>query len=190
MEAKLNPNLAEEIFQETGTEARACYQCLKCSGGCPVAVDYMDFPPSQIMRFIQLGMEDKALNCNTYWVCAACETCGVRCPNDIDIPHIMDNLKQRALKQGLKPPEKKLLVFHQAFLNSIRRYGRVFEPEMMGEHKMRTGDFFSDMGLGLGMFTRGKLGFFPSFVKGRKEVKNFYKTSKERKKQAEAKTDE
>ncbi len=179
MEERINPNFAVEVYSESGTDVRACYQCLKCSGGCPVAEE-MDYPPSQIMRFVQLGMEDRALKSNTCWICASCQTCGVRCPNDIDIPHVMDILKQQAIRKGIPIPEKALAVFHQSFLNSIKLFGRVFEMHMIGEHKTRTGDFFSDLGLGGQMFIRNKLKFAPQMIKGTKEVREMFKTAKER----------
>jgi heterodisulfide reductase subunit C len=177
----MNPNLAEQIYEETGADVRACYQCLKCSGGCPVAFA-MDYPPSQVMRLIQFGQEERVLQCNTYWICASCQTCNVRCPNDIDIPHVMDNLKQRALKAGMKVPEPGLAAFHKAFLRSIKMFGRVFELGMIGEYKLRSRDFFGDLGMGMKMLARGKLGFLPHRIKDKKGLKKFFKAAKKRSK--------
>lgn len=51
------------------------------------------------MRFIQLGMKEKALSCNTLWLCASCYTCEVRCPRGINLPEIMRALKRIAISE-------------------------------------------------------------------------------------------
>ena len=42
------------------TNVQACYQCGKCSAGCPVA-DKMDLLPNQLVRLVQMGRIDRAL---------------------------------------------------------------------------------------------------------------------------------
>jgi len=49
----------------------ACYQCGKCSAGCP-SISEMDISPSEIIRLVQLGEEEEVLNSKTIWVCASC----------------------------------------------------------------------------------------------------------------------
>jgi heterodisulfide reductase subunit C len=62
--------------QEHGAEDPAlCYQCGKCTAGCPIAYA-MDYPPHQILRGVQLGMRDVVLSSRTIWLCAACESRG------------------------------------------------------------------------------------------------------------------
>ncbi|PQP34106.1 heterodisulfide reductase, partial [Desulfobacteraceae bacterium SEEP-SAG9] len=95
-QAQVLPNntLLEEIEAETGIKVSACYQCKKCTNGCPVTFA-MDIYPDRVIRFIQLGQEDRVLNCNTIWICSACETCTTRCPNEVDIAGAMDYMKER-----------------------------------------------------------------------------------------------
>ncbi len=45
--------LADRVLEKTSVDVARCYQCGKCSAGCPLAAD-MDFPPSQIMHLLQL----------------------------------------------------------------------------------------------------------------------------------------
>lgn len=68
-----------EVEKASGQKMAECYQCGKCSAGCPM-VGYMDLPPSQVMRLIQLGRRDTVLGSRTIWLCASCETCTTRCP--------------------------------------------------------------------------------------------------------------
>ena len=85
----------EEI---SGQEVMACNQCGKCSAGCPAAMA-MDLLPSQVIRFVQLGLEE-VLDSKTIWLCASCLTCLSRCPRGVDLPRIMESLRQLALRRG------------------------------------------------------------------------------------------
>ncbi len=56
---KISSNLAERVRDELGENVYLCYQCVKCTSGCPM-VEYFDWQPNQIMRALQLGQEDIA----------------------------------------------------------------------------------------------------------------------------------
>ena len=108
--------LAEQIKAEHGEDVNRCYQCLKCSAGCPMTFA-MDYPPSQIMRMVQLGQEDDLLASKTIWVCLTCNTCSIRCPNDIDIALVCMNLPytmtvERAADAVLEFRPKQVLPYH------------------------------------------------------------------------------
>src|SRR3990172_12582159 len=77
----------------------ACYQCKKCSSGCPLTFA-MDLLPDRVIRLAILGQEEMLLQSRTIWVCSSCETCTTRCPNGIDIAGVMDWLKEEALRRG------------------------------------------------------------------------------------------
>ena len=162
---------------ETGINVQDCYQCQKCSAGCPVAFA-MDYKPNQIMQMVLLGMKERVLSCKTIWVCASCYTCSTRCPNDIDIAKVMDWLRQSALREGVSPAEKDVPLFHAALLDSIRSHGRVHELGMMARYKMKTGKFFDDFKLGWRMFSKGKLKLFPSGVRKKKEITELFRDLK------------
>ena len=165
-------------LRDAGADVTACYQCGRCSAGCP-AEEYFDYKPMQVVRMCCYGQEETLLASRTIWVCAACETCTTRCPNGIDIARLMDVLRSRAIAQKQGAQEPKILAFHKAFLNSIRAHGRVFEMGMIAGYKLRSGDFFTDMGLGLQMMKRNKIKFFPTRIKGTREVKALFRKSKE-----------
>lgn len=151
-----------------------CYQCQKCSAGCPVAFA-MDFRPNQIMQMVNLGQRERVLACKTIWVCASCYTCSTRCPNDIDIAGIMDWLRQTALRAGVKPAEKEVALFHAAFLDAIRTYGRVHELFLIANYKMKSGKLFDDFKLGWKMFVKGKLKLLPSRVNKKNEISELFR---------------
>jgi len=170
----IDPNFAKEIARHGRPDVLLCYQCKKCSNGCPVAFA-MDIFPHQIMRAIQLGLRNEVLGSSTIWLCASCQTCSTRCPNDIDIAGVMDVLRQIALEYEITPKEPEVPIFHKTFLKSIKRHGKVFELGMMGFYKLRTRDLFSDMKLGAEMLKRGKFKLFPHRVQGTKEIKTIFK---------------
>jgi len=170
--------LSEDLTSwETGINVQDCYQCQKCSAGCPVAFA-MDYKPNQIMQMVLLGMKERVLSSKTIWVCASCYTCSTRCPNDIDIAKVMDWLRQSALREGVSPAEKEVPLFHAALLDSIRNHGRVHELGMMARYKMKTGKFFDDFKLGWKMFSKGKLKLFPSGVRKKREIRELFRDLK------------
>lgn len=89
----------QQVEEISGQDLLACNQCGKCSAGCPI-VGTMDKLPSQIIRMAQLGMED-VLESNTIWICASCLTCVSRCPKAVDLPRLMEALRQIALRKGV-----------------------------------------------------------------------------------------
>lgn len=78
-----------------------CNQCGRCSAGCPLA-DEMDLQPSMVIRLAQLGSED-ILASKTPWICAACLMCQTRCPKGVDIPRVMEAIRQVSLRRGDPP---------------------------------------------------------------------------------------
>jgi len=137
----------ETLQRDCGEKVSHCYQCGKCSAGCPIAFQ-MDYLPNQIIRFVQLGMEEQALTSNTIWLCASCLTCTVRCPREIDIAEIMDYLRRRAYQKQLVPLEEtEIPLFNKIFLRNIELFGRLYEMGLIGMFNLLSGEFFKDMSL-------------------------------------------
>jgi heterodisulfide reductase subunit C2 len=122
-----------------------CYQCGKCSAGCPVA-DQMDLQPNQLVRLVQIGHTDRAMRSEAIWKCVSCQTCSTRCPKLVDCAGVMDALRQLAVERGAASDERmRTVVFQQAFLDNIRRNGRLCEVELIGFFKTRA--FFKDFNI-------------------------------------------
>ncbi len=174
------PSLRKKIEELSGQKISACFQCEKCTNGCPVTFA-MDVVPHRLMRMLQLGLLDEAFRSDTIWVCASCETCSTRCPNDIDIAHVMDTLRQLAQREGIKTTHKNAPVFHSAFLSSLRRHGRVHEPEMAVVYTLKSGGLGGlrkQAGTGIAMFKRGKIKLLPPRVRARRQVKSIFQKVK------------
>jgi len=91
-------DFVKKIEMISGQDLLQCYQCGKCSAGCPVAFE-MDILPSHVIRLAQLGQEEALSKVNSYWYCASCQTCTVRCPRGVDIAKIMEALRLVTLRQ-------------------------------------------------------------------------------------------
>lgn len=154
-------SLREEVEKESGENTFSCYQCAKCSAGCPIAIE-MEYLPNQIIKMVQLGMEERVLSSRTIWLCAGCETCITRCPREVDLAKIMDALRIIAHRKKIKSAEKDVTLFNKLFLNTVAKYGRAFEMEMIGRFNMGSGHLFKDVLMGPKLFRRGKLKLFPS----------------------------
>jgi heterodisulfide reductase subunit C2 len=117
------------------THIAQCYQCGKCTAGCPVA-EHMDSPPTRLIRLLQLGDLDAALRSDSIWQCVSCQTCATRCPKSVDCASILDALRQLAFERGtVSPQQRRTVVFQKAFLDNIRRHGRLNELELIALFK-------------------------------------------------------
>ena len=93
-------SLAVEIESRTGINIFNCYQCGKCSAGCP-SISEMDISPCEIIRLVQLGQEKEVLDSKTIWICASCFTCVTRCPKGVDLAKVMEALRQITLRKNV-----------------------------------------------------------------------------------------
>jgi heterodisulfide reductase subunit C2 len=170
--------LAAEVAGRSGTPVGACFQCHKCSTGCPIGPE-MDFLPSQVMRLVHFGLEDEALGSQAIWLCASCEACTTRCPQGIDIAAVMDALRIMAIDRRVALPDAHGKQFNRSFLSSVRRHGRVFEMGMMAFYKLRTGDLFSDVDKVPQMLAKGKLSLLPKRSGSAREVRAVFRRAEE-----------
>jgi len=167
----INKKLAQRVQEELGQNVYLCYQCVKCTSGCPVA-EFFDWQPNQIMRALQFGDEEIALHAQTPWLCATCQTCTTRCPQDLDIAAIMDFLTREAVKSGVEPAIPQVSNFNRAFLREVRIWGRSYEPGLMVEMALHDPiSLLSDVKLYASMLKKGKVGFFPEFTRPQNKIK-------------------
>ena len=171
-------SLAYSIEKNVEVYTQKCYQCGKCSAGCPVAED-MDFPPSIIMRLLQTedpANDDKILRSHSILLCVTCEMCLSRCPMEIDIPSMMDYLRQRSRSEKkVNKKAKNIIAFHKAFLNSIKYTGRLFELGLILDYKRQSLNLMQDIVLAPKMISRGKLHFIPFIIKGKNQMARIFK---------------
>ncbi len=173
----IKASFQKDLERDCGENVKQCYQCGKCSAGCPISFQ-MDYLPNQIIRMVQLGMEEEALSSNTIWLCASCLTCTARCPREIDIAEIMDSLRRLAYKKGLAPKRgNKIPLFNKIFLENIELFGRIYEMGLIAVFNLLSGKLFKDFSIAPKMFLKRKIGVFPSRNRTKAEVKEIFKKS-------------
>jgi len=157
----------------SGQKVARCYQCGKCTAGCPVAY-VMDPTPRQVMRALQLGLEDELLRSSTMWICFYCMTCAARCPREIDITKVMEALRLVSAQRKATPAQKDFKLFHNLFISNLNRFGRIYELglgltyNLLGKHPLSKAELIP------GMLARGKLSFIPHRVKNTDRIRDIF----------------
>ena len=95
---KIHNSFVQKVEELSGQNLLVCYQCGKCSAGCPQA-GQMDILPNQVIRLAQLGLQEELTNSQSVWVCASCMTCNVRCPKGVKIAEVMEAVRQIMLRK-------------------------------------------------------------------------------------------
>jgi heterodisulfide reductase subunit C2 len=166
-------SLRAEMKERTGKNTARCYQCGKCSAGCPMAGE-TSLRPHDVMRLVNLDQRERLLTNESIWLCLTCETCTERCPNGCDPARTMDALREMAVAASPGSAPRAVLAFHRSFLDQIRLTGRSFELGLVAEYKLRTGALLQDVATVPGLVARGKLGFVPHPIDGVKEVRRIF----------------
>jgi len=161
-----NNEFMKEVEKAVGAPVGTCYQCGKCTGGCPVCAE-QGGGPREVIRLIQLGCREEAYVMAAAWRCVGCLTCGNRCPIGIEVPRVMDAIRQLARRDGAKLDEgsMKMNSFIEAFLDGVRDYGRLYEPTMMVEYNLNSGYLVTNFHKGIAFLARRKLTAWPTRVK-------------------------
>ena len=171
------PNFSQEVANllhaSHGEPLDTCIQCGTCSGTCPVA-DFMDYTPRRLIGMINADMKEEVMESNTFWYCASCFHCTVRCPSKIDIAGLMYALKRYSIwkhqyAEGAVGP-----VFSETFVKSILRSGRSYEPVLAPSYIFSYGvrEFLNEAHTATNLMLKGRLPILPARIK---RLENFKK---------------
>jgi len=163
----------------TGLNPAKCYQCGKCSAGCPMAAE-TTLRPHDVMRLVARDRLDRLADADGLWLCLTCETCTSRCLNGCDPAKTMDALREIVLSNGDgKHAPKAIRAFHRSFLDQVRSHGRLFEMGLIMSYKLGGGPMFADVTTTPSVLARGKLGLAPHRVKGLDDVRRIFEACAE-----------
>jgi heterodisulfide reductase subunit C2 len=172
--------LKDNVQKNTDVSVEMCYQCGKCTAGCPLN-DEMDIAPNQILRMLQLGfpeLEEKLLSSLSIWLCLTCETCYSRCPKEVELPLVMDYLRQESIRRGLvNSKAKDILEFHRSFLETVESLGKMHEVTLFRKYKLKTMHLLQDLSLVPGMISSGKLGIIPHKIKNQEAIARIFRNT-------------
>jgi heterodisulfide reductase subunit C2 len=163
---------AKKLQSLTGENVMLCYQCRKCTLGCPSAYT-MKMKPHELMRAAQLGLEEAIFWSGTIWTCLSCETCNTRCPQDIHILRVIDGLRELSMsgKVDYYNPQPAIPALHRIFMALVERFGKVYELGLAVLINIRMLTPFKDVEMALPMLMKGKLKPLPHSSLGVKELR-------------------
>ncbi|MDP2661193.1 MAG: 4Fe-4S dicluster domain-containing protein [Dehalococcoidia bacterium] len=156
------------VNKDSGQRIMDCYQCGKCTAGCPAAAS-VDLTPRQVMRAIQLGMADAVLDSSMIWICLSCQTCTARCPCQIDIARVMETLRLMSAREN-RAKERGIALFHRLFLRSVEAGGRIWELGLGGFYNLGSGHPLANVNLLPSLLAKGKLDILPHRSKKAQEA--------------------
>jgi len=168
--SKENLKLVRDLQSLTGENIMLCYQCKKCTLGCPSAYA-MKMKPHELMRAIQLGLTEEVYWSGTIWICLSCETCNTRCPQDINILRVIDGLREMSKGFEYYNPQPAIPAMHRIFMALVERFGRIYELGLALLINLRMLTPFKDIDMASPMLMKGKLKPLPHFSHGAKELR-------------------
>jgi heterodisulfide reductase subunit C len=173
----VKPTFSKEVtnllYATKGSAVNECIQCGTCSVSCPVS-DYMDHSPRLLIAMINADMKDEVLESNTFWYCASCFNCTVRCPADIDIADMMYGLKRYSMWHDRHPDDLIGPQFSERFMKMIMRTGKSYEPALAPSYILKYGarGFIQEAQMGTTLIMKGRMPIVPARIKRIKNFKN------------------
>jgi heterodisulfide reductase subunit C len=158
----------EELLAKAGVRQSDCYQCGKCTGGCPMA-RAMDLKPRGVMRCAQIGSLERILKSDTIWLCTGCHTCVERCPHEVDVPALMEEARYMASDMGYERRDSKIL--NEVFVANLKMFGRNHEMLLAGLYNMLAFKPLQDMASVPHMLKNGLIGVKPHETERSESIK-------------------
>jgi heterodisulfide reductase subunit C len=150
-------SIRNELLTKVEPNIHYCYQCGKCTAGCPLS-DVYDWQPNEVIRLIQINKID-----------VSCEICSSRCPQEVDIAAVMNFLRIKSW-QHRQFKLKKIGNFYMIFLKIIQKLGRSYEPLLILTLNILNRRFLNDFDLIPAILWKRKIRILPVWTKKRKEV--------------------
>lgn len=169
--------IANLLYASHGNPISNCIQCGTCSATCPAA-EFMDYTPRTLIGMISADLREEVLASNTYWSCASCYHCTVRCPAGIDIADLMYALKRYSMWKGQYQEELIGPAFSQSFVKMIMRSGRSFEPVLAPAYLFKYGprDLIQEVQTAATLMLKGRLPLLPTKIR---RLENFQRMVRE-----------
>ncbi len=170
--SKESLKLSQDLEVLTGENALLCYQCKRCTLGCPSAYA-MRMKPHEMMRALQLGLKEEIYWSGVIWICISCETCNTRCPQKINILRVINGLRELALakKVDYYNPYPAIPGFHRLFISLAARFGRMYELGLALLINLKMLTPFKDIDLAAAMLRKGRLRLIPHSSRGAKKLR-------------------
>ena len=176
----------QQIEAISGFSTSVCFQCSKCSAGCPMA-GMMDLKTAQVMHSIRLNREDVVLNSTAIWLCVGCETCSARCPQQVEPAEAMNAARILALRKGIKPSVKEIGIYYNAFVTSMWLNGKIHDISVVAATTLLTGKIIEDIPLAWKLLMHGRIKLPPIPFTGSSGYRKIRERARAKESQARAK---
>lgn len=163
----------EEVEAATQIAVSECYQCFRCTNGCPAARD-MDIVPHRVIGYVMAGERDRVLSSAALWACLQCAACSIRCPNGIDVARIFVFLRRLSVGSGLAA-NRDIHDLDALMIESIARHGRIYELGTIMRYRLSRGQYLKGSHAGIGMVKKRRIGLFPHNAADRKGIRSIIK---------------
>ena len=105
----MNKILETELLNTiSGTNAKQCMKCGKCTGRCP-SYKQMDLKPHQFVSLLAQGKIEKLLESKSIWTCLSCMACVERCPRGVAPANVIEAVRDVVIRaqgaNGIKAEE-------------------------------------------------------------------------------------
>ncbi len=112
-----------------------CYQCRRCTSGCPIAYLVKDFRPHRIVAMVNLGFIEEVLRADFIWDCTRCYKCTEYCPQRVAPSDIVLSLQALCVERGIRFPDE-----YRNMILRISRTGFSFEEMEVADREMEIYD--------------------------------------------------
>ena len=93
MTSTINPEFAIDLKKFGIQNAAACFNCGNCTAVCELSTEATPFP-RKVIRYLQLGMQEKLIQSPEPWLCYYCGDCTQTCPRQADPGELMMGLRR------------------------------------------------------------------------------------------------
>ena len=93
MSAEVNPDMVASLEKFGVKDAAACFNCGNCTAVCSLSSETAPFP-RKVIRYLQLGLNDKLMQSPEPWLCYYCGDCSETCPRQADPGEVMMGLRR------------------------------------------------------------------------------------------------
>jgi len=93
MSATVNPDMVLDLEKFGVQDAAKCFNCGNCTAVCSLSNETIPFP-RKVIRYLQLGLEDKLMQSAEPWMCYYCGDCSETCPRQANPGEVMMGLRR------------------------------------------------------------------------------------------------
>ncbi len=96
MSTRVDPGFVGELKKYGAFDISACFNCGTCTAVCPLS-EGIDSFPRRMIRYGQIGAEDRLLGCKEVWQCYYCGECSDTCPRQAEPGEYMAAARRYAI---------------------------------------------------------------------------------------------